>query len=68
MSVCLSIRPSVVHLSASRFSFQDDSLSKLQWIFTKLGMCIDIVDIWFGITNWSYLPETRAYFCFQMIT
>ena len=26
-----------------------DNLSKYQWIFTKLGMCIDIVEIWFGI-------------------
>ena len=25
--------------------------SKQQWIFTKLGMCIDIVQIWFGIAN-----------------
>ena len=33
------------------FSFPDDNLSKLQWIFTKLGMCIDIVEIWFGIAN-----------------
>ena len=32
------------------FSFPDDNLSK-QWIFTKLGMCIDIVEIWFGIAN-----------------
>ena len=34
-----------------RFSFPDDNLSKRQWIFTKLGMCIDIVEIWFGIAN-----------------
>ena len=27
----------------------DDNFSKYQWIFTKLGMCIDIVKIWFGI-------------------
>ena len=27
------------------FSFTDDNLRKLQWIFTKLGMCIDIVEI-----------------------
>ena len=27
------------------FSFPDDNLSKRQWIFTKLGMCIDIVEI-----------------------
>ena len=40
-----SVRPSV------RFSFPDDNLSKYQWIFTKLGMCIDIVEIWFGIAN-----------------
>ena len=33
------------------FSFPDDNLSKHQWIFTKLGMCIDIIDIWFGIAN-----------------
>ena len=29
------------------------NLSKSQWIqiFTKLGICIDIVEIWFGIAN-----------------
>ena len=37
--------------SSVRFSFPDDNLSKHQWIFTKLGMCIDIVEIWFGIAN-----------------
>ena len=30
------------------FSFPDD-LSKYQWIFTILGMCIDIVDIGLGL-------------------
>ena len=44
-SACLSVRLSV------RFSFPDDNLSKRQWIFTKLGMCIDIVEIWFWIAN-----------------
>ena len=44
---CMSICPSV------HFSFPDDNLSKHQWIFTKLGMCIDIVEIWFGIANWQ---------------
>ena len=34
-----------------KFWFPDDNLSKHQWIFTKLGMCIEIVDIWFGIAN-----------------
>ena len=30
------------------FSFPDN-LSKHQWIFTKLGMCIDIVDSGLGL-------------------
>ena len=34
-----------------RFSLPDDNLSKHLWIFTKLGMCIDIMQIWFGIAN-----------------
>ena len=33
------------------FSFQDDNLSKCQRILTKFGTCIDIKEIWFGITN-----------------
>ena len=43
----------VIHVSVclSEFLFPDDNLSKCQWIFTKLGMCIEIVQIWFGITN-----------------
>ena len=45
--VCESVHPSVVRL----FLFPDDNLSKHQWIFTKRGMCIDIVEIWFGIAN-----------------
>ena len=35
----------------SIFSFLDDNFSKYQWIFTKLGMGIDILDICFGIAN-----------------
>ena len=74
-SVCLSVRRMSIHLSF-RFSFPDDNLSKHQWIFTKLGMCIDIVEIWFGIANGqissiflrSYLPETRPYIRFRIIT
>ena len=27
------------------FLFQDDNLNKRPWIFTKLGMCIDIVQL-----------------------
>ena len=29
--------------------------SKYQWILTKLGICIDIVEIWFGIGNGQIL-------------
>ena len=46
MSVCLSVRLSV-------FCFR--MMSKYQWIFTKLGMFIDIVEIWFGIANGQIL-------------
>ena len=48
--VSLFIRPFVVHPVVG-ISFPDDNLSKQQWIFIKLGMCIDIVEIWFGIAN-----------------
>ena len=44
VSVGPSVRPSVRCMSV-RFSFPDDNLSKHQWIFTKLGMYIDIVEI-----------------------
>ena len=35
----------------SVFLSQDNNLSKSQWIFTKLDICIDIVEIVFGIAN-----------------
>ena len=35
----------------SVFSFHDDNFSKCQWIFTKLGVCIDIMETWFGISD-----------------
>ena len=46
----------VVHLSVihpSVLLFLDDNLSKSQWIFTKLGVCI--VEICFGIANGQIL-------------
>ena len=46
----LDVRVSI-HPSVRPFSFPDDNLSKHQYIFTKLGMCIDTVEIWFGIAN-----------------
>ena len=42
-------RPSVMVRLSVHISFPDDNLSKHQWIFTKFGICIDIVEIWFGI-------------------
>ena len=45
------------------FSFLDDNMSKYQWIFTKLGMCIDIVEIWFGIANGQILSNFDRFIC-----
>ena len=50
LDVRVSVRPSVSRKSV-RLSLPDDTLSKHQWIFFKLGICIDIVEIWFGIAN-----------------
>ena len=47
--ICLSVCPTI-------FSFPDDNLSKSKWIFTKFGVCIDIVEIWFGIANGQISP------------
>ena len=49
----MDVRLSYIYLSV--FLFLVDNLSKYQWIFTKLGMCIDIVEIWFGIANGQIL-------------
>ena len=48
------------------FSFPDDNLSNCKGSLTKLGTCIDMKEIWFGIANGrispmfdSYLPAKR---------
>ena len=57
-SVCLSVvRPSV------RFSFPDDNLSKHRWIFTKLGICIDIEELWFEIANGQISSNCYGVLC-----
>ena len=64
--VCLSICPSVLQSSVHpfvRISFLDDNLSKHQWIFTKLGMCIDIVEIWFEIADGQILSNFDGVIC-----
>ena len=50
--VCLFVCPSVhqLYIRLSVFLFRMIT-SKHQWIFTKLGMCIDIMEIWFVIAN-----------------
>ena len=57
-----SVSPSVVRPSV-RFSFPDDNLSKHQWIFTKLGMYIHIVEIWFGIAKGKTLSIFDGVIC-----
>ena len=58
--MCLSIHPSVVRPSVFHFpdtpivSFPDDNLSKRQCIFTKLGMCIDIVRSGLGLLKGKF--------------
>ena len=53
----LCVRPSVwtpvcqSYIHPALLLFPDDSLSKCQWILTKLGMCFDIVEIWFLNAN-----------------
>ena len=49
LSVCLSV------ICPSVFLFPEDNFSKCQWIFTTLGVCIDIVEIWFGNVNGQIL-------------
>ena len=62
MSVRPSVRPSYVHLSVFRL-FQDDNLSKHQWIFTKIDVCIDVMEIWFGIANGQILSNFYGVIC-----
>ena len=55
-------RQFLIELSAQDmpvFSFPDDDLSKYQWIFAKLGMCLDIVEFLFGIANGQILLTAR---------
>ena len=45
----LSILTELSACDRSAFSFPDDNFSKYQWIVTKLGICINIAGVWFGI-------------------
>ena len=46
-------------LHMSIFLFSDNNWSKCQWIFTKLAVCIDIVEIWFGIAHGQEVIFTK---------
>ena len=48
-----------------RISFPDDNLRKHQCIFTKLGMCIDIGEIWFGIANGQISSNFEGIICLR---
>ena len=52
---------------SSIFWFPDDSLSKYQWIFMNLGMCNDIVEIWFGIANGQTLSIFHRLICLPYV-
>ena len=74
VQLCLSVCRRSVYTSI--FSFLDDNLSKFLQIFTKLNVCIDIVEIWFEIVNWQISsifdrvisPRQVRIFHFYMIT
>ena len=60
--VCLSISSSSICLSVC-ISVPDDNLSKHYLIFTKHGMFIDIVEIWFGIAYGQILSNFDRVIC-----
>ena len=53
LSVCLT----------SIFPFLDNYLRKYQWIFAKLGMHIDEIEIWFGIANRKISSMSKRVIC-----
>ena len=38
-----------------------------QWIFTKFGLCFDIVEIWFGIANGQISSNFDRVICLRHI-
>ena len=69
MGKCLQFLTELSARDKSVFSFQgiNLSVSKSQWIFTKLDMCIDIVEIWFGIVNGQILSTFDSFLCLRPI-
>ena len=54
-------------MSSIRILFLYDNLSQCQWIFSKLGMCIEV---WFGIVNEQILSifDTAAHCTILIVT
>ena len=50
------------------FSFLDDNFTKYQWIFTKLSVCIDVVDICFGLLMVEFHLFCDRVICSQHIS
>ena len=44
----------------SVFSFRDDNFSLYEWIFTKLDVCIEIVETLFGIADGQFSSELSS--------
>ena len=72
----MKIAETCLHVRLSIFTLPGDNFSECQWILTKLGMCIGIVEIWFVIEIGNfcqsltelYLPMTCLVFHFWTIT
>ena len=47
------------------FLFPDNNLSECQGILTKLGTCIDIMEIWFAIANGQLSSIVDKVICLQ---
>ena len=62
LDICVSVPQSYVHPSV--FGFWKIT-SKHQWIFTKLGMCIDIVEFRFGFANGKILSYFNGVTCLR---
>ena len=58
----MTLCQSYIRLSIFRFRM---IISKRQWIFTKVGMCIDIVDIQYGTANGQILLNFDGVICLR---
>ena len=59
-----------IHLSYAHLSillFPDNNSIKHQWIFAKLGMSIDSVEILFGIANGHTIVAGHHHFMFLLV-